>query len=47
MEPIADPPREALDRGTITIDSYLHEGQLTAWTYAGSGDTSRAWQPRR
>ena len=27
MEPITDPPREALDLGTITIDSYLHEGQ--------------------
>src|SRR5580658_10205587 len=27
MEPITDPPREVLDQGTITIDSYLHEGQ--------------------
>jgi L-histidine N-alpha-methyltransferase len=27
MEPVTDPPREALEQGTITIDSYLHEGQ--------------------
>ncbi|MGA7705092.1 MAG: L-histidine N(alpha)-methyltransferase [Solirubrobacteraceae bacterium] len=27
MEPIIDPPCEALEQDTITIDSYLHEGQ--------------------
>src|ERR1700683_3480726 len=27
MEPITDPPCEALARGTITIDSYLQEGE--------------------
>jgi L-histidine N-alpha-methyltransferase len=27
MEPVTDPPCEALEQGTITIDSYLHEGQ--------------------
>ena len=27
MEPVTDPPRVALEQGTITIDSYLHEGQ--------------------
>ena len=27
MEPIINPPREALEHDTITIDSYLHEGQ--------------------
>jgi L-histidine Nalpha-methyltransferase len=27
MEPVTDPPLEALEQSTITIDSYLHEGQ--------------------
>ncbi len=27
MEPVTDPPFEALEQSTITIDSYLHEGQ--------------------
>jgi L-histidine N-alpha-methyltransferase len=27
MEPVTDPPCEVLEQGTITIDSYLHEGQ--------------------
>jgi L-histidine N-alpha-methyltransferase len=27
MEPVTDPTSEALEEGTITIDSYLHEGQ--------------------
>jgi L-histidine Nalpha-methyltransferase len=27
MEPVIDPTSEAIEEGTITIDSYLHEGQ--------------------